>query len=268
MKTSSFDGTHIHYQTVGELGPPVVMIMGFTMRGLAWEEIAERLADDHRVVIYDNRGVGESDVPRGPYSMSMMARDALAVMEAVGFEQAHVVGVSMGGMIAQELAIKARERLKSLTLIATHAGGRGPILPTRKGLSQFVRGNLARTPQTRLEAVERLLFPQAYLERCDRERLRARLRREFGHNVELRGRLSQLAAVMRHNTRDRLPRLEGLDTLLVRPGQDLLIRPQEMDRIHTLIPGSRLARFDEAGHGIIRQHPDTLSRVLREHFDR
>jgi 3-oxoadipate enol-lactonase len=170
----------------------------------------------------------------------------------------------MGGMIAQELALRHRARIRSLALIATHAGGLRNLLPPLRGMRLFLEAQLGGKSR-RIAALERLLFPDDYLARCDRAAVLESLRADFGGAIPLAQRLTQLGAAFRHEGR-RLHELASVPTLIVRPGQDVLIRPRESDRLHRLIPGSRLVRIDEAGHGVIRQCAGRLNELLLEHF--
>jgi pimeloyl-ACP methyl ester carboxylesterase len=108
------------YQDVGE-GDPLLLIMGFGGDHLAWALQMADFAARHRVIAFDNRGVGQTDAPDEPYTTRMMAADALGLMDALGVDSAHVLGVSMGGMIAQELVLARPERVRSLHLACTFA---------------------------------------------------------------------------------------------------------------------------------------------------
>lgn len=158
--TLKVPGARLRFEVHGA-GEPVVLIMGFGMPGAAWRNQVPTLAARHRVVHFDNRGAGATESTAGAYSMGLFAQDTLALMDHLGMQRAHVVGVSMGGMIAQELALRARPRVRSLTLIATHAGGLRAVLPPRGGLSLFFGALRGKGPKARLEAVERLLFPRS-----------------------------------------------------------------------------------------------------------
>ncbi len=118
-------GTWISWRAYGE-GEPVLMIMGFMGSARAWFRLLPHVAEHHRAIVFDNRGTGDSDRPRGFFTMDDLVGDALAVLRSAGEESAHVVGVSMGGMIAQHLALDHPERVRSLTLCCTHPGGRRP----------------------------------------------------------------------------------------------------------------------------------------------
>src|SRR4051794_822164 len=119
------------YEVAGD-GPPLILLMGLGYDRHGWGVVPSLLAEDFRVAWYDNRGLGESSVPVGPYSASLMAVDALAVMDAAGFDRAHVLGTSLGGMVAQELVLAEPERVDKLVLSCTTPGGQDAFpMPAR-----------------------------------------------------------------------------------------------------------------------------------------
>ncbi len=256
----------------------VLMIMGFQARGHAWRGQAERLvAEGFPVCWFDNRGVGETEARPGRWTTATIANDALALMDVLGWERAHLVGVSMGGMIAQELALTpgALPRLTSLTLVATHPGGPVNRLPTFDGLRRFARANGIRGKGGSARVRERLgiLFPLDWLDSLDkpsRDALMADLRRSFngpkGQAPSASERLSQFSIVLSHDTRRRLPRITGLPTLVISPGRDLLIRPRACLDIAHRIPGAKLLQFPEAGHGVLRQCRTRVNEALVDHL--
>ncbi|MFH2010869.1 MAG: alpha/beta fold hydrolase [bacterium] len=264
-KFAQLDGVRLAYGTLGERGTPVLLVMGYTVPGSAWVHQVPALSAHHRVAWYDHRGCGATEAAPGAYSMRLLASDAERLLDHLGWDTAHVVGVSMGGMVSQELALRARRRIRSLTLIATHAGGMVSRVPPWAGLKRFVHANLAPRSQ-RFEILKRLLFPDDFLARCDQEWLEWVLRNDFGTPIPTRYRLSQLAAVMRHDTRRRVGQLRGLPTLVVGAGRDALVQPAACERLHRLLPGSRFHVFQEAGHAVIRQCYAALNELLLEHF--
>ncbi len=255
----------IAYEISGDEGTPVLLIMGLAMRGVVWRPQALAFSQRHRVVTFDNRGVGGSDPLRGALTIRDMASDALRLAGELRFETFHLVGVSMGGMIAQEVALSAPERLKSLTLIATHAGGRGTLLPPRQGLRTFLEVNLGRDRDAQIAALARLLYPPEFLEAVDRSVLEERMRERTGQRVPRRTVAGHVSAVMRHQTADRLHRLR-MPTLLVKPGRDILVSPTEVDRLKQLIPHAELVEYPDAGHGITFQKAAELNERLLAHF--
>lgn len=258
----------IAYVESGVKGPPLLLIMGFGMAGKVWAPQVEGLSDDHRLIHFDARGIGESDdSPTPTFTVRAMAADAKRVLDAAGWDSAHIVGISMGGMVAQELALGWPERVRSLSLLATHSGPLHRALPPPTGLHYFIRANLERDPQERVRAIGKILYPPGFLDHVDPEELRTRMRTQLAARAPKRTLLGQLAAVGRHDTRRRLRRIET-PTLVVRPGKDTLIRPGNSDRLARLIPGARLLRMDDAGHGLIFQCKDRVNHALREHVAR
>ncbi len=256
----------LHYDVVGRAGTPVLLIMGLTVPGRSWRSILPALQAEHRVAFFDHRGVGGSEAPRGPYSMAQMAGDVVGLLDHLGWAQAHVVGLSMGGMVAQHVALNARARVRSLALLATHAGGWQARLPQPKGIFHFIQTQLLRDRQAKLAALSSMLFPKEFLATCDRAALRVGLEEDFGEPVPKSVLLSQYAAIQGHYTADKLSRLKDLPALVIRPGQDILVRPDQSDRLARLIPNARLARFDHCGHAVTRQDPQGVARELLTHF--
>ena len=114
------DGTRLHFQVLGRRGaPPVLLIAGLGQELTGWTLQRLAFASRYCTIAFDNRGVGRSDKPAGAYSLIEMADDAVAVLDALGIDSAHVVGLSMGGAIGQVLAVRHPDRLRSLTLVCT-----------------------------------------------------------------------------------------------------------------------------------------------------
>src|ERR1700752_4587568 len=122
MPFAEDDGVKIYWEELGQ-GAPLLLIMGLGWASYLWHRTRPVVAQRYRTITLDNRGVGRSDVPEGPYPIAVMASDAAAVLDAAGVESADVFGVSMGGMIAQEFALQYPKRVRSLILGCTAAGG-------------------------------------------------------------------------------------------------------------------------------------------------
>lgn len=251
------------YRVFGQTGPRVLFIMGFGMPGEVWTPQTDELQKDHQCCHYDHLGVGDSD--RGPLfrTMPAMAEDALRILDDLRWDRAHVVGVSMGGMIAQELALRSQDRCQSLTLIATHGGAPIASWPTAKGMWLFLKG-LFGGPKARSKSLPRLLYPEAFLQSIDPDVLREHMSARLGRPPAFRTMVGQLAAVWRYSTESRL-RQVLTPTLLVRPGKDILIRPSQTDRLAARLPNARVLRFDDAGHGVTFQKASEINAALRDH---
>lgn len=254
------------YEVQGSAGTPVVLVMGFGMSGRAWTPQVRALQAHHRVVIFDNRGIGESESSRVPYGFAELADDAMALLDHVGFDSAHVVGVSMGGMVSQHVALRHPARVRSLSLIATHPGGH-PLrfAPTLRGLRAFLKANTSEGP-ARFDALRQLLYPPEFLSRFRPEDVfDAASMERFAVPADPNTRLQQLRAVLSHDLTRRLPELR-VPTLVVRPGKDILVKPAHSDRIAALIPGARVLRCDDAGHGVTSQCAEEVNQALLAHF--
>jgi len=257
----------VHYSTSGATGSPVLLVMGFGVPGHMWLNQIDAFSPRHRVAWFDNAGAGQTTRQRTrPARMRDLARHAVAVIDALGWESAHIVGVSMGGMIAQEIALGWTSRVKSLSLVATHAGGLRDLTPPSTSLLLFGRAFLGPRAH-RARVLERLIFPDEYLASVDVAPLRRALRDQVVSAAPARDRLRQIAAIIGHRTGKRLHRLAGTPTLVVKAGKDRLIRPSAHHRLHRLIPGSRLVDFEDAGHAILHQCASRLNHVLLDHFD-
>ncbi len=256
--------TQLKWWVQGSGPEPVLLIMGYGMRGSAWSPQIEGLKGRHPVVYYDARGIGDSEPVQGALSILDMVQDALGVLDAAGFERAHIVGVSMGGMVAQELALLVPQRCRSLSLIATHSGGDRvwvPKLSTVKdlALAQVLPGKL------RYGRLARLLYPPHYRSGPEQAGLTDRLRDSFADPAPAKTMRAQLAAVRGHDTHDRLSGIR-VSTLVMCAGLDRMIAPHLSDRMMQVLPNARLVRYEDAGHGLIFQHRTIVNQALLEHF--
>lgn len=239
--------------------------MGLGMRGEVWKPQLDGLQDHCQLLHFDNRGVGESDNIGEFLSMQDMARDAARVLDAAGWtEDVHLVGVSMGGMISQELALFSQERFASLTLVATHPGGPTSWLPPALGIARFLAVQFG-PPEKRTEAMAKLLYPKSFLDSCDREQLHQRMTFQMGSRPKRHTMKKQLAAIRRHDTRQRLGQIY-LPTLIIKPELDILVNPEHSERLKRGIRHASMMVLPDAGHGLIFQSAQEVNERLLEHF--
>lgn len=265
---ATLNGQRLWFDVQGERGAPVVLVMGFGISGRAWAPQVAALKEHHRTLYFDNRGVGESEPSRRPYGFTDLADDVVALLDHHGFERAHVVGVSMGGMVTQHVALRHPDRVASIALIATLPGGSlVHALPGARAVSLFLRANTLRGAR-RFAALRQLLYTRSYLERAVPEHgFSAGNLEVFASPAAASTRLHQLRAVLRHDLTRELGRVRA-PTLVIKPEADILVSPENSERLHRLIPGSRMLRLPDAGHGATHQCADQINQALLEHFAR
>ena len=246
----------LHVEVHGTSGAdPVLLIRGLGMTGAMWAPLVPGLAARHPVATFDHRALGRSEGPAAD-SMAALADDTLSVLDQLGWARAHIVGISMGGMIAQELALRAPDRTKTLALVATHAGGPLGIVPPLGGIAAILFS------MSRASRLERLLYPRAL-----RGDVRPRTEAMIAQRVPPSTLAAHLRAVRTHDTRARLSGL-AVPTLVVRPDLDALVRPSHSDRLAAGIPGARLHPMPDVGHGLVTHRSDALAALLLAHFER
>jgi len=252
----------MHYRTVGE-GPPLVLIMGLSGDLTWWGPLARRIKEDFQVVLFDNRGAGLTDKPEEKYSIPLFAADTVGLMDALGIPRAHVFGVSMGGMIAQELVLRHPDRVDRLILGCTHPGGEGFTMPCDETIQTLTitRGKSA-------EAIARQNMTVLFGPKFQKEQpgvIEVMIERYVENPPPRKPFTQQFFAVLGHNCYDRLP---GIDrpTLIMTGDADVLIPPKNSEAIRSRIPGSRLVRLPGAGHVFFIEEPEETARVLKEHL--
>jgi 3-oxoadipate enol-lactonase len=241
----------LHWEEAGD-GPPVLLIMGLGMNATGWWRTVPVLEDAGlRVIAFDNRGVGRSERVPGPYTAAEMADDAVSVLDEAGVDRAHVYGISLGGMIAQEVALRHPDRVLTLVLGATTAGGDAHV-PASAETVAFLSLRAQMTaehavwasvpinyaPRTRTEGGELIAQDIA-------QRLRFPIEAEYYS--------AQLAAANGHHAR-----VEDIraPTLVVHGEQDVLIPPVNGERLAAAIPDAELSLWPDAAHLYFTDEPE------------
>jgi pimeloyl-ACP methyl ester carboxylesterase len=211
--------------------------------------------------MFDNRGVGRSDAPSGPYPVPTMARDALAVLEAAGLESAHVFGISMGGMIAQEIAITRPEQVRSLILGCTACGGKEATPATENVMSVLA----ARAFMTAEEGVWAMV-PYIYDASTPRERVKEDLAIRMRTFPKAESYMAQLMGVMAWSSFDRLGSIKA-PTLIIQGESDELIPPENARVLAGAIPGARLVILEHASHIFPTDQPERALEAILGFLD-
>ena len=252
----------LDYERSGE-GPPLLMIMGMSGTALHWgEPFLQALRAHFEVIVYDHRGVGASSRLEGPLTITQLARDAAGLLDALAIEAAHVLGISMGGMVAQELALARAELVRTLTLGCTFCGGADSVATSPAVLGRLAAamqsGDRARAVRTAWE----VNVSQAMLANGDAcERFTGIVaRRPVAAPVIM----AQLQACVAHDTCARLPTLT-VPTLVIHGTEDEMLPAQNGQLIASLIPGSRLEIMEGVGHLFFWERPERSAELVRSH---
>jgi len=242
-------GTQIYWEESGS-GEPVLLIMGLGYAHQMWFRTRPVLASRYRVILFDNRGVGKSDVPPGPYSITQMAADAAAVMDAAGVAKALVFGVSMGGMIAQEFAIRYPERVERLILGCTACGGSNAV-PAAAKVLQVLMARATMTPEEGAVA----MVPYIYDASTPRERVDQDLAVRRTVYPTAQGYLGQVQGILAWSCFDRLPSIQA-PTLVIHGETDQLVPPENAKIIADRIPGAERIMLPHASHLFTTDQPE------------
>lgn len=247
----------LFYQEAGQ-GEPLVLIMGWGADHTAWALQVPAFSAEFRCVVFDNRGAGQSDQPDVPYTTRMMADDTTGLMDALGIERAHLAGVSMGGMIAQEIALNEPARVLTLQLHATLARPDPYIVAVGQNLL-WARASLAREQFVRT-LLPWIFAPRAYAERPELVELMVERLVENPYPASLAGFTRQAEACWAHDTVERLPGI-SCPTLITAGEEDILV-PLRLSRIlHERIPRAEFRVIPGAGHGYLWERFEAFNEV-------
>jgi pimeloyl-ACP methyl ester carboxylesterase len=249
-------GVRIEWEAHGD-GAPLLLVQGLGYGRWGWQPVVEPLASRYRVIVFDNRGIGDSDKPPGPYTAAQMAGDALAVLDAAGVERAHVLGASLGGAVAQELALRHAARLEKLVLVATMSGMTN-MHPIPAQTMQLMAEAATLEPAVALRRfVENALEPEPDPALVDRL-------------VELRtanppdpaGWAAQAGIWGSFDVWDELPSID-VPTLVVQGEGDVVVDPRNAPLLAERIPGARL-QLVAGGHLFLWNRPAEFTELVTE----
>ena len=256
----------LHWESAGE-GPAVLLIAGQGMTADGWWSTIPILARSFRVITFDNRDTGDSGRVPWPYTVAHMARDAAAVLDAAGVRRAHVYGISLGSLVAQELALRHPDRVQALVLGASSAGGFAAYKPSPTSFAQtfMVRAGAMGPEEAQWAAV-----PYTYAEKTRREHPQ-RIVTDITHRLrrppEPLAYMHQATAVATHDAYERLNQVAA-PTLVVHGEQDVFVPPANALVLAERIPGAKLRLWPDAAHMYIIDEPQAdheVAEFLRDH---
>jgi 3-oxoadipate enol-lactonase len=253
-------GVKIAYEIQGE-GEPLVLVHGLAYERHGWGRLPELLAKRFRVVLIDNRGVGGSDAPEGPYAVSQMAGDVLSVLDDAGIERTNLFGVSLGGYIAQELTLAHPVRIEKLVLASTAPGGPKAHPMPAAGLAAF-----GRFPTMEREAGLRLMVENSLGERGVRE-LPQLVEEIYAYRLERAPSVAawqaQAFAGATFDSYDRVGAI-AVPTLIVQGGADNVVDPRNAELLGQLIPNARVEIVPDRGHLMVWEDSERVAELVTE----
>jgi len=246
------------YVTERGSGPSLLLVMGLGASHETWVAQMDAFAERYRVIAFDNRGAGRSEVPPPPWTVADMAADAIGVLDGLGVARAHVLGVSMGGMIAQEMAIRHPERIDRLIVALSFAHPD----PLRREFLLHRRWARLQGADPLREAVANLPWLLSPASINDGERLRVVLEQVAAMPfMEADAYARQIDAIVEHDTLSRLHRVRA-STLVIAAAEDVLTPVALSQEIAAAIPGARLEVLPRGNHGVLIEYPDDFNEVV------
>lgn len=260
MAFAANQGAKIYWNEVGE-GAPLLLIMGLGYPSCAWHRTRPALSIRYKTIALDNRGVGRSDKPPGPYSIALMASDAAAVLDAAGVDSAHVFGISMGGMIAQEFALQYPKRVRSLILGCTAAGGPHAVRAEPEAI-QMLMSRSKMTPEEAAQVAVPFIYHPATPQELigeDLENRRPWLVSQESYNAQLQG-------ILAFESYSRLSQI-SVPTLVIHGESDRLVPPGNGKAIAEKIAGAKLILLQHASHIFTTDQPEAAHRAILEFLE-
>ena len=243
-------------------GPPLLLIQGMSGNVVHWSEpFLQALQERFDVIAFDHRGVGWSEWVKDPFTIADLADDAALVLDAVGVERAHVLGISRGGMVAQELALSHRDRVNRLVLGCTYSGGEGSALTDPEAFAPLAQAMMAGDRDAAMREGFALNLSAAHgaREGVFDEFVRIALTKPAATPVIM----LQLQAIQGHDTSTRLPQLD-VPTLVIHGTEDRMLAVDNGRMVARLVPGARLVELDGAGHLFWWEQPERVVELLDE----
>lgn len=237
-------------------GPPLLLVMGLGYGRWGWEPLVSLLAQSFRVITFDNRGIGESGHPDGPYTAADMAQDCVSVLDAAGVEKAHVAGSSLGGMISQELALAHPERVDRLILMSTTPGG-----PEANPMPEVTTRLLAEVGGMEPEVALRRLVENALSDGASEDIVDRILHHRLAKPQDPLGWQAQAAAGLSYDGEGRAAAIRA-GTLILHGRDDNVVDARNAELLGDLIPDSQV-RLVSGGHLFFWETPEQSAELIR-----
>jgi 3-oxoadipate enol-lactonase len=254
-------GPTLNYVRRGS-GEPMLLIQGMSGNHLSWgEPFLHELERDFDLVAYDHRGVGHSSRVTDPFTIAELADDAAALLDALGWDSAHVVGISMGGMVAQELALRHPQRIRTLTLGCTYCGGEGSALTSNEVFSKLAEAMMSGDRDRAIATSYEVNVSPGY--GADKSAYATFYEMATALPTPVPVIMLQAQAVQSHDTLERLGDI-GAPTLVIHGTVDEMLPYANAVLIASQIPGARLETLEDVGHMFWWEQPERSARAIRE----
>jgi pimeloyl-ACP methyl ester carboxylesterase len=255
-------GNDLYYERRGT-GEPMLLIQGLGGNSLHWGEgFLGGLEDSFELILFDNRGAGRSGALEGELTIVDLAQDAIGLLDALEIDQAHVVGISMGGMVAQEIVLAAPERVLTLTLGCTFPGGPEAKMTDMEVVGMLAEAVLSGDDERTLRVGYEVMIAAEYGEQEGAYELYSELAGQYRAPIPVL--MAQLSAIVGHDTSDRLGEITA-PTLVIHGTADRLMESENGELIARLIPGARLELLEGSGHMFFWEQPERSAQLVREH---
>ena len=254
MPMKKINGITMYYEIHGD-GEPLVMIMGLSANSDWWpKELIDNFAKHFKVLIFDNRGSGRTDVPEGPFTIKMFADDTVGLMDSLGIEKANILGVSMGGMISQELVLNYPEKVNKLVLGCTNCGGSKQIVASQEVLVTLGPAPEGRTSKDIVENTIPLLFTPKFIEK-NPDSIETVRKQLLIAPISPDAFERQVKAIMGFNSYRKLKTISA-PTLIIHGKEDILIPVGNAEVLGKQIPNSKIVLLDDAAHSFFEPNPE------------
>jgi 3-oxoadipate enol-lactonase len=262
VPTIEIAGTDLYYERRGE-GEPLLLIQGLGGNSLHWGEgFLSGLEEGFELILYDHRGAGRSGALAGELTIADLAGDAVGLLDALEVESAHVVGISMGGMVAQEIVLQVPERVRTLTLGCTFPGGPEATMTDMQVVGMLAEAVLSGDEERTMRVGYEVMIAAEYGRQEGAYELYCELAGQYRAPVPVL--MAQLSAIMGHDTSRRLPEVEA-PTLVLHGTEDRLMHVSNGELIARLIPNARLELLEGSGHMFFWEQPERSAHLVREH---
>ena len=250
----------VYYKVYGE-GFPLLMITGLSANVDWWDpRIIQELSKKFKIVMFDNRGAGRTDISNKRYTIKLFAEDTAGLMDALKISRARVFGISMGGMIAQELALNYSEKVEKLVLCSTNCGGTKSVLASAEVMRLLMADGSALSPEDIIRMTMPLLLTEDFIkgnpdfvELAVQQMLRAPISNEAF--------MRQLNAIMNFDSYGRLSQIRA-PTLILHGKHDIIVPPENGSILAKAIPNAKLVYFENSAHGLTEEMEKVVSVIL------